>query len=300
MHIEETDQQSKDKLCLLLVDGTNVRLTIFNLWNENGDGVPREGSINAQFEPIAKYLQQRLNISPDNIEKCIFAKQQRDPNGSDEDFKTDRQDSFRHALEQEGWKLAIRAPKPDTDYGDKANDVDDDLLEYAEEFLATAEKGDILVIMTNDFSDTPKGNNVYKTLQNARSLGMGAIAIAFKDLAFNTISSSPPFEIVDSRDIDGVYDIVPPKPRSVADVEPGELAWFAKPWAVTVVDRRPPKVNTEMSKLSYDPDVGYDPDVVQVARTSQPVPRSTRGPIPPPSVPRPPALLTKKPIPPGS
>jgi hypothetical protein len=262
----------KDRLCLLLVDGTNVMLTIYNLWSENSDGIPQDVSVHAQFEPIAQYLQKRFNIADTNIEKCLFAKQQRDPNGGDTLFKTDRQDSFKHALEDKGWQLAIRAPKTGTEYGDKINDVDDDLLDYAEEFMEMAEPGDVLVIMTNDFSDTPNNNNVNKTLQNARTLGMGALAISFKDLAYNTINSSPSFEIIDSRDIEGVYECIPPRPRSASNIEPGTLAWFSKPTAVTVVDRRPSRLEPVVA----------DPEVLKASRQV------------PASVPRPPTGLSNK------
>lgn len=242
-HEDLLDFDPVEPLCLLLVDGPNVQITIKQLWIENTASrhFPAKGNID--YESVAKAMQQRYGILPENMEKVIFLKRQKDfnedPNAPDTYFNQER---FKHAMRDKGWHVVIRAQADNTSNGEKLNDIDDDLLAEADEFIAQAEQRDVLLIMSGDFNTTPGGNSTVTALNKARKLQIGAGAIAFPE-QWTRDARNGLFDLIDMREIEGAFGRKPPKARTIADVEPGEVERFFLEDAPVVRGRRPNKSN---------------------------------------------------------
>ncbi len=226
---------SDPPLGLLLVDGPNVMIKIKELWENAPDGRP--SNFGLHYDTVAQFLREKFSIAEENFQKSIFIKKVSETGRDDE--SVDRQDKFRFALERDRWDVQVRAPAEGTEYSDKSNDIDDDLMKMAAAFLEEAQAGDVLIIMTNDFALTPDGNSTIRVMENARRLGLKTAIVAFTPVAPEIVRKR--IEIIDSRDIPDAYDVPPPRVKTIADVEPGTIESFDR-YAVKVIGRRPSKV----------------------------------------------------------
>lgn len=230
-----------EPMCLLVVDGPNVQITEKNLWIENTEeGIfPEYAGID--YDAVAKAMQKKFNIAPENMEKVIFLKRQKDRQTEPNTPATyHNQERFKHAMKEKGWHVVVRAQAENTANGDKQNDIDDDLIAEADKFIAQAIENDVLLIMSGDFNTTPGSNSTVRTLTAASQLGLRVAAIAFEE-QFTRNARSAPFELIDTREIEGAFEVKPPKARTVADLLPGDVGRFHRPDAPSVIGRRPSK-----------------------------------------------------------
>jgi hypothetical protein len=210
MSTESVDSQRRG---MLLIDGPNVMYTIKDIieahplepelepWNDN---LP-------DYEVVAKWLQKKFDVLASNFDKCFFLKKIKDAENNPE--KVEKQDGFVKALRDRGWYVFVRDPAPGTEYGDKQNDIDEDIIDKMEEFLATSKPGDVLAVMSNDFNITPgTGRSFRQTLIDARAAGLNACYVSFRERVRLEVLVTGGLMFFDSRDMEGAYKSIPPLP----------------------------------------------------------------------------------------
>lgn len=271
--VMQTDS-SNGPLGLLLVDGPNVMIKIKELWDLAEEHRP--SNFGLRYDAVAEYLRNKFGVLPGNFQKTIFIKKVSD--AASDDDSLEKQDKFRYALERDGWDVQVRAQAEGTQYGEKENDIDDDLIGLAEKYLEEAEENDVLIIMTNDFAPSPSGSSTKRVLENAAKLNLRTAVVAFKPIAPELHRGR--FEVIDSRDIPGAYEVPPPLPRTIADVKPGTIESFDR-HAVKVVGRRPSKLATDDGKQtntsSQQPAGWSTGESGSPRRVIPPPPRPTHG-----------------------
>lgn len=204
---ESSDSERRGRI---LIDGPNVMLTIRDIWRDNSptpdlwyDNLPN-------YEVIANWLQDYYETRAENFDKYFFLKYPKDVD--DISQKAERQAGFVKALTMLGWKVIVRHPAEGTEYGDKQNDIDDDLIEDAEDFLTDSKRkpGDVLIVMSNDFNVTPSGRSFLQTLIDARDVGLKSGYVAFQERISRNVLTTSGLTFFDSRYMEGVYQSAPP------------------------------------------------------------------------------------------